>query len=243
MNNHSCQLCSSDDVRNTPAPPRNRPHLSARARLLRSPGTAQLARRSWAHLNPGSVYNGLRSLAREGFVEEVGTEAEGGRPARTTYRLTGDGNGEFMLLLRAALWNVSAHRPPGDLMAAWSFAWALKREEVIAALEHRVEQITASARANEFAIEGIQHGHKTPDTVAEHFRLTQARLDGEASWARSLIERLRAGGLRSRASRTGPGAPRRRVAASPRRRRASSLTTVRRPQVPSRRRLHGDLEE
>ena len=147
---------------------------------------------AWAHLNPGSVYNGLRSLAREGFVEEVGTEAEGGRPARTTYRLTGDGDGEFMLLLRAALWNVSAH-DPGDLMAAWSFAWALKREEVIAALEHRVEQITASARANEFAIEGIQHGHKTPDTVAEHFRLTQARLDGEASWARSLIERLRAG--------------------------------------------------
>ena len=78
-------------------------------------------------------------------------------------------------------------------MAAWSFAWALTREEVIAALEHRVEQITASARANQFAIEGIQHSSGTPDTVAEHFRLTQARLDGEASWARALIERLRAG--------------------------------------------------
>jgi DNA-binding PadR family transcriptional regulator len=147
---------------------------------------------AWAHLNPGSVYNGLRSLAREGFVEEVGTEAEGGRPARTTYRLTGDGEVEFMLLLRGALWNVSTHEP-ADLMAAWSFAWALTREEVIAALEHRVEQITASARANEFAIEGIQHSTGTPDTVAEHFRLTQARLDGEASWARALIERLRAG--------------------------------------------------
>ena len=46
---------------------------------------------AWANLNPGSVYNGLRSLARDGFVEEVGTETEGGRPARTTYRLTGDG--------------------------------------------------------------------------------------------------------------------------------------------------------
>jgi hypothetical protein len=78
-------------------------------------------------------------------------------------------------------------------MAGWSFAWALTREEVIAALEHRVEQITASARANEFAIDGIQHSGGTPDTVAEHFRLTQARLDGEAVWARALIERLRAG--------------------------------------------------
>ena len=36
---------------------------------------------AWAHLNPGSVYNGLRSLVREGFVAEVGTETEGGRPA------------------------------------------------------------------------------------------------------------------------------------------------------------------
>jgi DNA-binding PadR family transcriptional regulator len=147
---------------------------------------------AWAHLNPGSVYNGLRSLAREGFVEEVGTEAEGGRPARTTYRLTADGETEFIVLLRGALWNVSVH-DPAELMAAWSFAWALTREEVIAALEHRVEQIAASARASEFAIDGIQHGEGTPDTVAEHFRLTQARLDGEAGWARALIERLRAG--------------------------------------------------
>jgi DNA-binding PadR family transcriptional regulator len=147
---------------------------------------------SWAHLNPGSVYNGLRTLAREGFVEEVGTETEGGRPARTTYRLTADGEAEFMLLLRGALWNVSPHEP-GELMSAWSFAWALTREEVIAALEHRVEQIAASGRANSFAIEGIGHSAGTPDTVAEHFRLTQARLDGEASWALGLVERLRAG--------------------------------------------------
>jgi hypothetical protein len=97
-----------------------------------------------------------------------------------------------MVLLRGALWNVSVH-DPAELMAAWSFAWALTREEVVAALEHRVEQIAASARASEFAIDGIQHGEGTPDTVAEHFRLTQARLDGEAGWARALIERLRAG--------------------------------------------------
>jgi DNA-binding PadR family transcriptional regulator len=147
---------------------------------------------AWAHLNPGSVYNGLRSLARGGFVEEVGTEAEGGRPARTTYRLTANGETEFMVLLRAGLWNVSIH-DPAELMAAWSFAWALTREEVIAALEHRVEQIAASARATEFAVEGIRRGHGTPDTVAEHFRLTQARLDGEAGWARTLIERLHSG--------------------------------------------------
>ena len=78
----------------------------------------------WGKLNPGSIYNGLRSLARDGFVEEVGTEAQGGRPARTTYRLTDDGEDEFLRLLRDALWRVSPFEP-ADLMAAWSFAPAL----------------------------------------------------------------------------------------------------------------------
>lgn len=146
---------------------------------------------AWAHLNPGSVYNGLRTLTREGLLEEVGTEARGGRPARTTYRLTGDGEAEFLVLLRGALWGVRTF-DPAELMAAWSFAWALKREEVIAALEHRVEQIEASAQATRFAIEDLS-GSSTPDTVAEHYRLSQARLDGEAQWARELTERLRAG--------------------------------------------------
>jgi DNA-binding PadR family transcriptional regulator len=146
---------------------------------------------SWANLNPGSVYNGLRSLARDEFLKEVGTETEGGRPARTTYQLTGDGETEFLRLLRDALWKVSLES--ADLMAAWSFAWALKRDEVIAALESRVEQIAASARATRFAIDDIPGNDNMPDTVAEHYRLGQARLDGEAAWARQLIERLRAG--------------------------------------------------
>lgn len=146
---------------------------------------------AWANLNPGSVYNGLRSLARDGFVEEVGTEAQGGRPARTTYRLTADGETEFLRLLRDALWKVSLES--ADLMAASSFAAALKRDEVIAAVEHRGEQIEASARATGYAIEGIPGHPETPDTAAEHYRLVQARLDGEAARARQLLDRLRAG--------------------------------------------------
>jgi DNA-binding PadR family transcriptional regulator len=147
---------------------------------------------AWANLNPGSIYNGLRSLVRDGFVEEVGTETEGGRPARTTYRLTVNGDSEFLQLLRGALWNVRPFEP-GELMAAWSFASALKREEVIAALEHRLEQIEPSARATAYAIEDIPGDPGTPDTVAEHYRLTQSRLEGEAAWARQLLDRLRAG--------------------------------------------------
>jgi DNA-binding PadR family transcriptional regulator len=35
----------------------------------------------WAHLNPGSVYNALRSLARDGYLEEGGSLATVGLAA------------------------------------------------------------------------------------------------------------------------------------------------------------------
>jgi DNA-binding PadR family transcriptional regulator len=146
----------------------------------------------WAHLNPGSVYNALRSLTRERYLEEAGTESEGGRPARTTYRLTSDGEAEFLGLLRAALWNVEPFEPAA-LMAAWSFAWVLQRQEVVAALEHRLEQIAAAGQASRYAIEDLGRDPDRPAHVAEHFRLVQARLQGEAAWIQSLLVQLREG--------------------------------------------------
>lgn len=145
----------------------------------------------WAHLNPGSIYNALQRLTRDGYLEEVGTEAHGGRPARTSYRLTADGETEFQRLLRDALWRVDPYST--RLHAAWSFSWALTREEVIAALEHRIEQIDASARATPFAVEALAADPAKPSHVREHLRLTQARLDGESAWTRDLLARLRAG--------------------------------------------------
>ena len=143
----------------------------------------------WAHLNPGSVYNALRTLTRDGFLEEVQTETQGRRPERTTYRLTPDGETEFLALERAALWNVEAHAPD-ELLAAWSFAWTLSREEVVAAFEHRLAQIQAGRQATDFAVADIDRDPDKPAHVAEHMRLTQARLDGEAAWTEELLAAL-----------------------------------------------------
>lgn len=146
----------------------------------------------WAHLNPGSVYNALRALTRDGYLQDLGTKTHGGRPARTTYRLTPDGDSEFLILLRDALWNVDLYAPD-KLLAAWSFAWVLTREEVEGALEHRLEQIDASGKEAQFTIRDMLSNPATPNHVAEHVRLVQARLDGEAAWTRRLLERIRQG--------------------------------------------------
>lgn len=146
----------------------------------------------WAHLNPGSVYNALRTLARDGYLEDLGTETHGGRPARTRYQLTPDGETEFLHQLRDALWTVDVYEPD-KLLAAWSFAWALTREEACAAFEHRLQQIDASRQASQYKIHDMEQNPGTPNHVSEHVRLVQARLDGEAEWTRAVLDRIRHG--------------------------------------------------
>ncbi len=147
----------------------------------------------WAHLNPGSVYNALRGLARDGFLEEV-ARVEGDPPARTSYRLTPDGETEFFDLLRTGLWTVDPFSPE-TLLAAMSFLPALRRDEVEAALAHRVEQIAASNRLMEFAVRDVIEDGLKPPHVAELLRLGSERQRGEREWANALLARVRAGEL------------------------------------------------
>src|SRR6185437_12722159 len=57
---------------------------------------------NWAAINPGSIYNMLRTLTRDGLLEEVDTADVGKGPARVAYRLTADGETAFLGLLTSA---------------------------------------------------------------------------------------------------------------------------------------------
>jgi len=148
----------------------------------------------WAHLNPGSVYNALRGLTRDGFLEELSAESSEARPVRTSYRLTADGECEYFALLRDGLWSVDPYSAD-RLLAAVSFLPSLARDEVEAALEHRIAQIAASNRSLEFAVRDVIADGQKPPHVADLMRLADARLNGEVEWARQLLERVRAGEL------------------------------------------------
>ena len=74
----------------------------------------------WANINPGSVYTGLRTLAKHGYLQEL--EQDGAhRPGRTSYKLTTDGETEYFSLLRQMLWTVDGFHPD-RMQAALSFA-------------------------------------------------------------------------------------------------------------------------
>jgi DNA-binding PadR family transcriptional regulator len=144
----------------------------------------------WAAVHPGSIYNMLRTLTRDGMLEEV--EAAGGKPQRTSYRLTADGETEFLVLLREALWHVDPF-DPRTLLAGVAFMWALTREEVVAALESRVAQLEAAHRGTGFAVDTLRADPAKPSHVAELLLLADARQEGELGWVRALLERVRAG--------------------------------------------------
>jgi DNA-binding PadR family transcriptional regulator len=145
----------------------------------------------WANINPGSIYTGLRTLAKHGFLAEL-EEGEGDKPGRTSYRLTADGETEYFSLLRHALWTVDGFQP-GQMQAALSFLWSLGRDEVIAALESRIVQLEQHQKAAPFNERQVEKDPGTPNHVVEMLRISAARDRGELEWTRGFRDRVRAG--------------------------------------------------
>lgn len=146
----------------------------------------------WANINPGSIYNALRALTREGFLEEVDA-GRGDRPGRTTYQLTAEGESEFMTLLRAALWHVETFDPQ-PIMASLCFMGALSRQEVVDALEHRIAEIDRRLAESEDGDQGTLPPTSTaPVFGREMEQLTTAWLLAEQEWTRVLVKRLENG--------------------------------------------------
>ncbi|QEE19556.1 PadR family transcriptional regulator [Youhaiella tibetensis] len=146
----------------------------------------------WANIQPGSIYNALRSLKQDGYIDESGTEAAGKRPERTIYQMTPQGEVELMRLLRQNLWTVETFDTK-PVMALTSFMFLLSRAEVIAALKFRITEIDAKIASNGFDIKDVARSSTTPAYVREIFELSSLRLRAEQDWARGLYDRIVAG--------------------------------------------------
>ncbi len=69
----------------------------------------------WTDIKPGSLYNVLHRMEREGLVEVVRTERDGGSPERTVYAVTERGRQELVRQRDAALRTVRVAPDPLDL--------------------------------------------------------------------------------------------------------------------------------
>lgn len=165
--------------------------------------------KEWANVTPGSIYNALKTLVREGMLEVVGTDRQGARPERTTYRLTPEGGDYLRQLLRENL--RQSRLPNHPLHAGLAFLPLIPRDDLAKAMRHRADKLGAQATQRRSEARTISDGDPShggiPPHVAESYRLTAALLEGEATWATDLAERLERGeldGLWAGSGRTDP---------------------------------------
>jgi len=146
----------------------------------------------WANIAPGSIYHALRKLTEEGLLEEVATEQVGARPARTTYRVTDQGDAEFEVLLGSYWWE---YRHPIDpFLVAVSFLPALPRSEALAALQNRIRLLEEQIAGVHAAAEAIPDVDPTrPPHVGWMLDLYVDRWTAEIAWCRRVIDRVGAG--------------------------------------------------
>ena len=153
----------------------------------------------WAHVKPGSIYSGLRTLTARGLLEELP-----GDPV--AYRLTADGEVEYHRLLVDAL-----RRPePGDpsrLLAGLCFVTTLSREDVREALRARDLVLEATVSGLESSIRSVASSRLAPASTAELFRATKAWVEGERGWVREVCARIDAGHYRFAGEPPGPDHP------------------------------------
>jgi DNA-binding PadR family transcriptional regulator len=171
---------------------------------------------SWANVAPGSIYNALKTLVREGFLEDLGKDRQGARPERTCFRLTGAGEEEYQRLLREAL--REARLPNHPLLAGLAFLPDMPPEELAAALRDRAAALSAQAADARTMAADIRTDDAggVPPHVAESYDLIATLHESEAGWASSLADRI------TREAASPPDAPRR-VQRDPARRKPRSV--------------------
>jgi DNA-binding PadR family transcriptional regulator len=137
-------------------------------------------------VRPGSLYHAVDRLAADALVEAVGTDRDGGRPERTTYRITEAGRTAMQDWIRALLEEPVNEFP--SFPVALAEAHNLPRAEAARLLTARVRRLeeqlaevesVLAARGDQVAEAFLLYGHY-------YVEMTRAERD----WLRKLVARL-----------------------------------------------------
>lgn len=143
-------------------------------------------------VRPGTLYHAVGRLEEHGLVEATGTEREGNRPERTTYRITEAGHAALDARLQAMLAAPVNEYPV--FPHAIAEAHHLPAEVVTGLLEDRLVALNADLDFLVHAEEAV-----TAKGLDRKYRIDityqQAMLRTEIAWIRGLLEELGTGQL------------------------------------------------
>jgi len=143
-------------------------------------------------VRPGTLYHAVGRLEEHGLVEAAGTDREGNRPERTTYRITSAGREALTGRLQDMLAEPVNEYPAFPL--AVSEAYNLPVADVLALLDRRLELLQEQ-------LEYLQAGEaavRKKDVARKYWidlQYQQTMLASEMGWIRSLQDQLRSGEL------------------------------------------------
>ncbi|GAA2228652.1 MULTISPECIES: PadR family transcriptional regulator [Kitasatospora] len=144
-------------------------------------------------LTTGSLYDTVRALARDGWIEAADTEQVGGRPARTVYRHTPQGQRHFTEWLDELIREPSQEYP--RFLSAISYLGALGRQRAAQALRERAAALEVRIAAGERAYREAREQHKAPRLFVIEAEYAQAMARAELQWVLHTAEEIEQGGL------------------------------------------------
>jgi DNA-binding PadR family transcriptional regulator len=145
-----------------------------------------------ASVTPGSVYRAMDRLAADGLVEVVGTDRDGNRPERTTYRLADEGRAAFAA--RTALLLGESRREHPCFPLALSQAHAIDRDTAVGALRARRGALADELAAHVRRYDEVR-GHGLPRRLVLDVEYDTRRIESELAWLDALIADVEAGAL------------------------------------------------
>lgn len=145
----------------------------------------------WANIAPGSVYNQLRNMSRNGLLRITAVEQDELRPSRTLFEVTPEGEAEFGALLNDIIFN--EHPQPLDMLAALCFLPSLTRAEVEEAITKRMATVKRFLDSFPTEMSNWFPKESQNNYIQEILLLTREAFIAECNWGEAFLVRVRSG--------------------------------------------------
>ncbi|WP_372411711.1 PadR family transcriptional regulator [Streptomyces luteireticuli] len=163
-------------------------HPHAMATALRERGMDRAFK-----VTTGSLYDTVRALARDGWIEADGTEQVGGRPARTVYRHTPDGRRQFTEWLDELIREPAEEYP--KFVSAVSYLGALGPQRAAQALRERAAALETRIEEGGRAYRAAREEHGAPRLFVIEAEYAREMARAELRWVRRTAEEIEQGAL------------------------------------------------